>query len=662
MRLPPKRILEVRTVTMAEAEMLGCPTGDAQKSLFGDASNVFAIHFEAVQPEEVPTDGKALKKAADAMEKIKGLSAKKGSLDGETVLEGSGLDSLFRPDASRPVKGMHDDGKGRTVQVPANLIKRFIEHAWPHSPKEYMAWIVGNIQPEKVKGEKEPKTFVYAEALFFPKQTSTSSDVMEIDGGSSEALLDYCAKTGNHVIGWIHSHPTFDAFFSSVDQHMQQQIQKDVELAFGFVVDKDKKVRCMRVEETLEHMATKRLQKQDAAKAAPMQPGGEEAKDHADPPDPVNPAANLKQFQSSLMQIGSLKSWLVKSLSLCFKNPAEASKQFRSLAGSLCGANASLAPVLDDLEISLKTDDIIDFGSLGENLDKIEKERISIVEDLQKAGPIRKMRGRPWGSRNVAKQDDKDTTEGTRTPGAEAGADTAESKNTKRKRPTSSKKKQVPEAEAEVAMADPPPSTDPFAEEEEKKTNKTCTISLYSKCLVVETAKKLHQEGNTVNIEKEVMARFKKYFYSHDTERWKTGLLSKWKKRLVRIMGEMMTKTNQIEDIPKTYEEERHEHIPWQLMSAKDRNAMKQLPDWLRRALGLPERFRQKGHLLHVPWEVEYTFNEILERMLAGAGRDLQSVSNLKTATLVKTAQKVMDTWKATMVKVYKESCFEHGF
>lgn len=83
---------------------------------------------------------------------------------------------------------------------------------------------------------------------------------------------------------------------------------------------------------------------------------------------------------------------------------------------------------------------------------------------------------------------------------------------------------------------------------------------------------------------------------------------------------------------------------------------MKQLPDWLRRALGLPERFRQKGHLLHVPWEVEFTFNEILERMLAGFGRDLQSVSHLKTPTLVKTAQKVLDAWVATMKKAYKES------
>lgn len=302
-----------------------------------------------------------------------------------------------------------------------------------------------------------------------------------------------------------------------------------------------------RVAATLEEMAAKRLEKQDAMNAARQQPGGGEGQDQPNPPDP---AVNLQQFQTSLKQIGNLKSWLVKSLSLCFKNPLEASKQFRSLAGSLCGANAGLASVLDDLGVSRDSDDVIDFGSLGEGLEKMEKQRIAIAEDLQAAGPIRKMRGRPFGSKNVEKPVAQQTADGANTQDAQDGAETKATKNTKgTRRPTSSKKKPVPEAEVE--MADPPESTDPFAEDEEKKKNKSCTISLYSKCLVVETAKKLQREGNHVSIEKEVMSRFKKYFYSPETERWKTGLLSKWTKRLVRVMGEMMPKTNQIEDIPR---------------------------------------------------------------------------------------------------------------
>lgn len=80
---------------------------------------------------------------------------------------------------------------------------------------------------------------------------------------------------------------------------------------------------------------------------------------------------------------------------------------------------------------------------------------------------------------------------------------------------------------------------------------------------------------------------------------------------------------------------------------------MKQLPDWLRRALGLPERFR-KGHSKQVPMEVEMTFNDILERMLSGHGRNLQSVGNLKMPTLVKTAQQVLETWKSCCEQLCK--------
>lgn len=86
---------------------------------------------------------------------------------------------------------------------------------------------------------------------------------------------------------------------------------------------------------------------------------------------------------------------------------------------------------------------------------------------------------------------------------------------------------------------------------------------------------------------------------------------------------------------------------------------MKQLPDWLRRALNLPERFR-RGHSLHVPWQVEATLNEVLEGMLAGFGRDLQAVTNLKMPVLIKTAQSIFDTWKTVMEKVAKDtSCVQ---
>lgn len=106
---------------------------------------------------------------------------------------------------------------------------------------------------------------------------------------------------------------------------------------------------------------------------------------------------------------------------------------------------------------------------------------------------------------------------------------------------------------------------------------------------------------------------------------------------------------------------EKHHLIPWDLVPMKAKAEIKQLPDWLRRALALPERFR-KGHSLHVPHEVEATLNDFLERMLAGPNRDLQSSANIKIPTLVKTAQQILDTWREASKKVSEDWSGERCF
>ncbi len=85
---------------------------------------------------------------------------------------------------------------------------------------------------------------------------------------------------------------------------------------------------------------------------------------------------------------------------------------------------------------------------------------------------------------------------------------------------------------------------------------------------------------------------------------------------------------------------------------------MKQIPNWLRRALGLPERFRN-GHALQVPHEVESMLNEVLERMLSGFSRDLQAATNLKMAVLVRTAQAIYNKWNELCDKVAEDSSWK---
>ena len=152
------------------------------------------------------------------------------------------MDALFKPDPKRKVKRKLDQTEVSSVQIPSNLLKRFCEHAWPESPAEYMAWITGTVQYCK----KAKKELSVANGLFFPKQSGNSWSVSE-GGGHPQALLQHLEESGTTVIGWIHSHPTFDAFFSSIDQHMMHSIQRELPMAYGIVVDKNQQPRCLRL-------------------------------------------------------------------------------------------------------------------------------------------------------------------------------------------------------------------------------------------------------------------------------------------------------------------------------------------------------------------------------------------------------------------------------
>lgn len=83
---------------------------------------------------------------------------------------------------------------------------------------------------------------------------------------------------------------------------------------------------------------------------------------------------------------------------------------------------------------------------------------------------------------------------------------------------------------------------------------------------------------------------------------------------------------------------------------------MKQLPDWLRKAIGLDKRF-DKGHMLRVPFEVESSLNEVLERMIGGNARTLQTAAPIKTAVILQAAHKLQDMWQ----KSYLETCRAHN-
>ena len=54
-------------------------------------------------------------------------------------------------------------------------------------------------------------------------------------------LQEWCERREFVVIGWIHTHPTFDAFLSSVDQHQQFSVQVMQPKAVAIVLDQNDK-------------------------------------------------------------------------------------------------------------------------------------------------------------------------------------------------------------------------------------------------------------------------------------------------------------------------------------------------------------------------------------------------------------------------------------
>lgn len=52
-RLPPLKILEIKTVDRETAKQLGAPSSDEEaQPLFGDCEQLFAIRFEAHDPKQ----------------------------------------------------------------------------------------------------------------------------------------------------------------------------------------------------------------------------------------------------------------------------------------------------------------------------------------------------------------------------------------------------------------------------------------------------------------------------------------------------------------------------------------------------------------------------------------------------------------------------------
>ena len=117
----------------------------------------------------------------------------------------------------------------RQHEIPMELIHRFNQLAEPFkgpTPSEFMAYVLGTANSQRLR----------ATHLYVPEQASTACEVWQTSE-NSPSLVAFQESTRTVTIGWIHLHPNFDAFLSSVDQHMQVSLQTMQPLALAIVVD-----------------------------------------------------------------------------------------------------------------------------------------------------------------------------------------------------------------------------------------------------------------------------------------------------------------------------------------------------------------------------------------------------------------------------------------
>ena len=121
-----------------------------------------------------------------------------------------------------------------TWVIASGLLDSFAKIAFNHSPSEFMGWLCGKVVKRTGK--------VIINTAYCPQQAASDCAVWD-DGSTAQDVdfIEFLTKHGIQVVGWVHTHPTFDAFLSSVDQHQAVRLQNEFPDALSIVIDKMKK-------------------------------------------------------------------------------------------------------------------------------------------------------------------------------------------------------------------------------------------------------------------------------------------------------------------------------------------------------------------------------------------------------------------------------------
>ena len=108
-----------------------------------------------------------------------------------------------------------EEVKLRTVALPEDLISKFLEIAKANSDR--------NIETLGTFGGQLCNNKFRVTHLLIPKQQG-QSDSCTMEG--YEDVLELHEKENLTLLGWIHTHPAYSVFLSSVDMHNQYERQR----------------------------------------------------------------------------------------------------------------------------------------------------------------------------------------------------------------------------------------------------------------------------------------------------------------------------------------------------------------------------------------------------------------------------------------------------
>jgi hypothetical protein len=123
------------------------------------------------------------------------------------------------------------------ILVPAFVTAKFKVYAERSFSKGIES--LGILLGQRLRVPRFKRELWVVECLFIPQQSGTKDTCKVTPAHDPELLLRKCLEHGWQALGWIHTHPTYDAFLSSVDQHMQFHHQSTGPHCVAAVVGKD---------------------------------------------------------------------------------------------------------------------------------------------------------------------------------------------------------------------------------------------------------------------------------------------------------------------------------------------------------------------------------------------------------------------------------------